>query len=260
MRKYIFSFIILAIANYGYAKDNNSPLDSEKPVTNLAPFQLVALENPTNLSPTPKHEVVNTISKKTSSKPNKNPPERFYVGIGLHKIHNGKYNTNSSIPRKPYHTSSYSTDFVMGYNFTSWFALEGELNSGGLNQYSSCGFTVTDSSGNNYDIYGYDSYYLYDLFVNGVFRYKFNSHNAPFLKLGVGYSKYSSEYWYPYDFVNSAGISFQASLGYEYKFNFHHAVTVSYNYYYTLPYNDYSSYVAHDDFTINYKYYVGKTS
>ena len=255
--------MMLVITNYVYANGSTIFVESGRLVTNnMYPnLELIALETPRNVNPIPKHEVNTAVSQTTApSKINKNPPERFYVGIGLHKIHNGNFNTNSSIPRKPYYTSSYSTDFVMGYNFTSWFALEGELNSGGIEQYSSYGFTVTDASGNKYNIYGYDSYYLYDLFVNGVFRYKFNSHNAPFLKLGIGYSKYSSEFWYPYDFVNSAGISLQASLGYEYKFNFHHAVTVSYNYYYTRPYNDYSSYLAHEDFTINYKYYVGKIS
>lgn len=259
MQKYIFSFIILIITNYGYASNNNIQLDSHQPIaTNFADnSELVAIETPINISPTPKHEVIEATPQAPNLKPTKNPPERFYVGIGLHKIHNGKYKTNSSIPRTPYYTSSYSTDIVMGYNFTSWFALEGEINSGGIDQYSSYGFTLHDDSGNNIDVYGYDSYYLYDLFVNGVFRYKFNTHNAPFLKLGVGYSKYASEFWFPYDLVNSAGISLQASVGYEYKFNFHHAVTVSYNYYYTRPYNDYSSYLSHNDFTINYKYYVG---
>lgn len=168
----------------------------------------------------------------------------FYVGGGF-----GTFlgNVNQSWDYQGQHndTTYYLNNSINafgGYNFTKWFALEGEVNYGFPNKETFSCETGCDTFTTKYG--------LYNINVNTVFKYEINHKNIPFIKLGLGY------YQFPEDSQSAYGLGVVLGIGYEYAITKNHSVIISYDYNYTFDNDQYLDHgdVFRGDYTYNMSY------
>lgn len=181
----------------------------------------------------------------------------WYVGGGLGylagdvKFSKLVHDTNNFEDISP----KYSFDTFGGYNFTNWFALEGEVN---------YGIPYKKHFIDNYGGSNYDKGSFYNVFTNAVFKYTFLEKHTPFVKVGLGYSSYIDDNIDYNSDDRYYGLGYHFAIGYDYLINKNNAIGLSYNYYRTFNNNhardggvvfDSNTYsVYHSSVNIQYKY------